>query len=512
MKLLALFVSLHFILCSLYSNEQPPCAVVIFGATGDLTARKLLPAIYNLAQKGNLSEDLIIVGASRNAYTHEEFRALMQKAVSTYSKTKSIDIDFWKKFESKIFYQQVNFGEDVGYENLHSLLTQLNGQYETKGNRLYYLATPPSYFTTIIERLSKHCLVYKSTEACNSWSRVVIEKPFGRDLESAIELQNLISQHLDESQIFRIDHYLGKEGVQNLITFRFANAFVEPIWNRQYIDNIQITISEDIGIGSRAQFWEETGYLRDIVQNHLMQLLALVTMEQPNNLSSESIHLAKINALNAIRPISSHEVDQMVVRGQYGPGSIHGSLVPGYLQEEGVPPQSTVETYLAAKLFIDNERWTGVPFYIRGGKRMPYQTAEIVVTLKRAPLANLTTPNAIVIRIQPNPGIFLRALCKVPGTSNELQPLIFGYLPESLFNKSAPEAYEKLLYDCLNGDRCHFVQGEEQIAAWRILTPILNHWKDSSPDIIPTYPSGTWGPAEADRILMKDCHQWLLLD
>jgi len=478
MKLFTLFISFYLTVFSLVASE--PCAIVIFGATGDLTARKLLPAIHNLAQEGNLSEDLIILGASRNEYSHEEFRSLMQKAVSAHSK-KPLDIDFWKRFEKKIFYQQLNFAGDEGYHNLQTLLSQFDQEYGTQGNRLYYLATPPSYFTAVIERLSNHHLVYPIPH--QSWSRVVIEKPFGTDLDSAIELQNLISQHLDESQIYRIDHYLGKEGVQNLLAFRFANTVVEPIWNRQYIDNVQITISEDIGIGSRAQFWEETGYLRDIIQNHLMQLLAIVAMEPPTDLSSDNIHQAKIEALNAIRPISPH----MVVRGQYTQGMIHGSPVVGYRQEKGVPSQSTVETYVAAKLFIDNDRWRDVPFYIRGGKRLPYQTAEVVVNLK--------TNNAIIIRIQPHPGIFLgtQAIHQKP-------------------QQPTPEAYEKLLYDCLNGDSSLFVRGEEQIAAWRILTPILNHWRASGADNIPSYPSGSWGPIEGEQLLMEQGHQWLLLE
>jgi len=333
----------------------------------------------------------------------------------------------------------------------------------------------------------------------------MIEKPFGYDLDSAIELQEEISKYLTQSQLYRIDHYLGKEGVHNLLSLRFQNGLFEPLWNSQYIDNVQVTVSEDIGIGTRANFWEGTGYLRDVFQNHIMQLLALTTMEQPEDLTAESIHAAKLDLLKAIRP-------DRFIRGQYASGTIQGEPVAGYLQEEGVPENSQVETYVAAKLFVDNSRWHGVPFYIRGGKRLPKRTAEIVITFKKEDQTSSQIANAIIIRIQPDAGVFLRMETKEPGIGGRTQPVVFGYTPESYFNKISPDAYEKLFYDCIKGDSNLFVEGEEQIAAWRLLTPVLERWESPSTEKVHPYPAGTWGPLEVDQMLQKDGREWHLLE
>lgn len=490
-------------------EENPPCVVVIFGATGDLTARKLVPALYNLANEGHLSESTVVVGYARRNYTNEVFRKQMGDAVDLYSRTKPKDEALWRTFADKIFYHQGTFEQDQAYEDLQQFLADIDARFGTQGNRIYYLATPPENFTTIIDKLKSHGLVY---DACDTtkWSRVIIEKPFGTDLDSAIALQEFISKRLHESQAYRVDHYLGKEGVQNLMALRFENRLFEPIWNHQHIDNVQITLSEDIGIGTRGNFWEQTGAMRDLVQNHVMQLLAITAMEPPSEPNAKAIHDEKMKVLQAIRPIPFNEIDRFFIRGQYGTGVVKGNKVPGYRQEQDVSETSTVETYVAAKLFIDNERWQGVPFYIRAGKRLPKQTTEIVVTFKAKPDQ---AANVMFIRIQPNMGVFLKTLAKVPGLfSKSLKPVISGYTIESNFGLASPEAYEKLIYDSIHGDSSLFVQAEEQIAAWRLLTPVLQHWQKKTIANFPNYDAGTWGPDEADLLLHDQGHHWELLE
>lgn len=495
-----------------FENEITPCVIVIFGATGDLTARKLLPAVYNLVYERHLSEHIAIVGFARGKHTHKTFREQMSEAIDKFSRTKFRDIGFWSDFENKIFYNQSDFEEDQGYENLQKLLWEVDRELGTQGNRIYYLATPSSHFSIIIKKLYEHRLIYDPKSLNKKWSKVIIEKPFGSDLDSAMDLQKDISTYLDDSQVYLMDHYLGKEGVQNLLTLRFENALFEPLWNNKHIDNIQITLSEDIGIGSRARFWEETGSLRDVVQNHLMQLLAIIAMEPPVSLNASHIHEEKIKVLNAIRPFPLNEMNNYVVCGQYGPGEVNGVSIPGYKQEKGVLDTSMAETFIAAKIFIDNFRWEGIPFYIRAGKRLPKQTTEIVVTFKNQnPAINQTLSNAIFIRIQPNTSIFIKTLSKVPMLGKNIKPVLFGYNSDSFFKKSSPEAYEKLLYDCIKGDHSLYVEAEEQFAAWRLLTPVLNYWK-SRPEKIQTYDAGTWGPSSADQILMENGHQWQLLE
>ncbi len=475
------------------SNPQAaPCTVIIFGATGDLTARKLVPAIYNLAHDAHLAPQTAVVGFARRQHTHETFRKQMGLALTQFSRIK--DPSFQADFENKIFYNPSDFDQDQGYENLKTLLSEID---QTSGNRLYYLATSPSYFCTIIQKLHEHGLISQPNDT--KWSRVILEKPFGNDLSSAIHLHKTISRYLAKDQIYLMDHYLGKEGVQNLLTLRFENALFEPLWNNQYIDNIQITLAEDIGIGTRANFWEQTGSLRDVFQNHLMQLLAMIAMESPVSLEASHIQEEKVKVLNALRIFQ-------VIRGQYGPGMVHGIAVPGYHKEKGVSETSSAETFVASKLFIDNPRWEGVPFYIRGGKRLAKQTTEIVVTFKNSSLSN-----ALFIRIQPNAGVFLKTLSKVPGLDKNVAPVLFGYKTDAFFKMSSPEAYEKLFYDCIKGDHSLFVSAEEQLIAWALLTPVLNDWK-LHPETMRTYEAGAWGPCEADEMLKEQGHQWLLYD
>lgn len=496
-----------------FNNEcidgTAPCTVVIFGATGDLTARKLIPALYHLDKENHLSPQTAVVGFARGVLNDESFRNRMKDAVKQFSRTKTQEDELWNIFESKLFYHQSDYDQDEGYANLKERLSQIAQERGTQGNCIFYLATPPSTFPAIIQKLHEHGLIYDPND--EKWSRVIIEKPFGDHLDSAILLQEHISKYLDESQIYRMDHYLGKEGVQNLLTFRFQGALFEPLWNSQYIDNIQITMSEDIGIGTRGSFWEETGFLRDVFQNHLMQLLAMVAMEPPSSLTASHIHAEKINVLNAIRPFPLSEIDQHVIPAQYGPGQIHGSEVLGYRQENNVSEFSIVETFLAAKLFIDNDRWNGVPFYIRGGKRLPKQTTEIAVTFKKSnPLINQA--NVLFIRIQPNTGIYLKTVSKVPMLDKEVKSVTFGFNPDKFFEKSSPEAYEKLIYDSIRGDSSLFVQAEEQLAAWKLLSPILDYWKANPVSQLPSYEAGTWGPQAADELLSENGHEWLHLD
>jgi glucose-6-phosphate 1-dehydrogenase len=484
---------------SLSAKVPDPCVIVIFGATGDLTARKLVPAIYHLGLEGQIDENTAIVGFARGQHNHQSFREAMSTALDKFSRTKNPE--YWAHLREHIFYNQADVGDDTGYEQLKELLDQIDSELGTKGNRIFYLSTPPSYFPEIIKKLSEHELIYAPTSS--KWSRVIIEKPFGNDLQSAIDLQTIISERLDESQVFRMDHYLGKEGVQNILTLRFQNGLFEPLWNHQHIDNVQITMSEEIGIGTRARLWEETGALRDFFQNHLMQILALVAMEPPSSCEAASIHEAKIKVLNQIRPFPKDRLNHWIISGQYGPGSIQGNHVVGYQEEENVPKDSLAATYIAAKLFIDNPRWEGVPFYIRGGKRMAKQSLEVVINFKNS-------NNALIMRIQPHAGIYLKVVSKVPHLQTQYDHAVFGFQPETYFHKQAAEAYEKLILDCMSGDNRLFVDVEEHMASWKLLDPVLKVWKEDStkPEL---YEAGSGGPSAADRLLENN-HVWQLLE
>lgn len=496
------------------NKAAEPCVMVIFGATGDLTARKLLPALYNLAREGGLPSHFACVGFARREKDHALFRKEMHEAVNRFSRSQPIEETLWENFSPQLFYHQAEFHDDQGYESLRNFLEELDRKFNTKGNRVFYLSTQPSSFPLIIEKLSQHKLIYPVSENSAPWSRVIIEKPFGHDLDSAVDLQNHILKFLKESQIYRIDHYLGKETVQNLLVFRFSNPIFESIWNNRYIDNIQITVSEEIGIGSRGHFWEEAGMLRDIVQNHMMQLLSLVGMEPPTNLSADAIHDEKVKVLQSIRPFPMKEFDSLVVRGQYGPGFINGTAVCGYREENNVAPNSSVETYAALTLFIDNWRWSGVPFYLRAGKRLPKRVTEISVTFNSVPPGCLfqlsdrpLTSNTLVIRIQPDEGIALKMNCKVPGLNGSIQPVKMDFRYSSYFGLTPPEAYERLLCDCMAGDSTLFARADEVLTSWKLLTPVLERWKKPASSF-PNYAAGTWGPVAADQMLAKSGRQW----
>ena len=497
------------------------CILVIFGATGDLTARRLIPALYNLFLAGQLPSNFACVGFARRDKDDEIFRQEMHEAVNNFSRTKPINEQVWKEFREKIFYHKSEFHEDEGYEKLNTKLQELDKKLGTKGNRVYYLSTQPSFFPLVVEKLSQHNLLYNPDVVKDKWSRVIIEKPFGQDLKSAIELQNDLVKHLHESQIFRIDHYLGKETVQNLLVFRFGNPIFESIWNNNHIDNVQLTVSEDLGIGTRGHFFEEAGMLRDIVQNHMMQLLSLVAMEPPVSLKAQSIHDEKVKVLSSIRPLPLKNLESTVVRGQYGPGFINRAAVRGYREEDNVDPKSSVETYVALKLFIDNWRWSGVPFYLRAGKRLPKRITEIAITFKHAPgfLFQKDTsridPNVLVIRIQPDEGISLKMNCKVPGQGTIIQPVMMDFRYGSYFGMTPPEAYERLICDCMAGDRTLFARDDEVMASWKLLSPILDVWNATPAKRLPQLPCRKLGPTcsrVATRILRKRMEVNLMIE
>lgn len=499
------------------SKAVDPCIIVIFGATGDLTARKLFPALYNLARDGQLPNHFACVGFARRPKQNEEFRQEMHDAIGKFSRVTPIDENLWSTFSNQIFYHTSEFHEDKGYEELRVLLENLDKQFGTSGNRIFYFSTQPSFFTTIIEKLSSHGLIYDTGKVSDKWSRVIIEKPFGYDYESAVNLQKFVIHHLNESQIYRIDHYLGKETVQNLMIFRFANSIFEAFWNNHYVDHVQITVGEEIGIGSRGAFFEEAGILRDIVQNHMMQLLTLTAMEPPSHISANAIRDEKVKVLQALRPIDLSNFNKYVVRGQYGPGFINGEPVVGYRSEKNVNPQSSVETYAALKLYIDNWRWSGVPFYLRAGKRLPKRASEIAIVFNEVPGVLFSQGgkrnerNVLVIRIQPNEGISLRINCKVPGPSSPIQPVKMDFRYGSYFGLTPPEAYERLIYDCIQGDGTLFARGDEVLISWKWFDPILKRWQESIPSDFPNYQSGTWGPKAADELLLRDGRSWRLI-
>lgn len=494
-----------------------PCVAVIFGATGDLTSRRLVPALYNLNREGLLPAHYACVGFARRDKDHDQFRKEMETAVNQHSRVTPVDPKLWENFAERLFYHTSEFDNDEGYERLKTLLEELDTRFGTRGNRVFYLSTQPSFFPTIVQKLHQHGLIVNPSEESERFSRVIIEKPFGHDYSSAVELQQHISQYLHESQIYRIDHWLGKETVQNLLVFRFANSIFESLWNSNHIDHVQITVAESLGVGSRGRFWEEAGMLRDIVQNHVMQLMALVAMEPPVRLEADAIRDEKVKVVQSIRPVDMNAFEKYVVRGQYGPGFIEGENVPGYRQEDNVAPDSKVETYAALQLFVDNWRWAGVPFYIRSGKRMPKRCTEIAIEFKSAPgiLFHQDTrplePNVLVIRIQPDEGISFKLNCKVPGLNSPIQPVKMDFRYGSHFGATPPEAYERLICDCMAGDSTLFARNDEVLAAWRLMTPIIKRWEDTPVSSFPNYEAGSWGPREADLMLARENRKWRLV-
>ncbi|MDR2539332.1 MAG: glucose-6-phosphate dehydrogenase [Chlamydiales bacterium] len=493
-----------------------PCILIIFGATGDLTARKLLPALYNLAREGQLPPQFACVGFARKKKTNELFRKEVKEALDQFSRVKPIDESLWKHFQEQIFYYQSEFHDERGYKRLQAFLQTLDVKLDTRGNRVFYLATQPSFFLLICENLHKADLIYKPQER-KKFSRLIIEKPFGYDLSSAQDLQQKLLCFLQEDQIYRIDHYLGKETVQNILVFRFANSLFESLWNRHYIDHVQITVAESMGIGTRGAFWEEAGLLRDIVQNHMMQLLSLMAMEPPINLKADSIRNEKVKVLQAIRPFNEEDMNQHVIRGQYSSGYINAEPVVGYREEKNVSAISNVETFTALRLFIDNWRWSGVPFYLRAGKRLPKRATEIALVFKHPPGILFQNPakkneaNVLALRIQPDEGTSLKINCKVPGLIGPIQPVKMDFRYGSYFGINPPEAYERLILDCMLGDNTLFARQDEVYNSWKFITPILEYFSVNIDKGFPNYAAGSWGPKATDQLLLQDKRKWRLI-
>ncbi len=485
-----------------------PTTLVIFGATGDLARRKLLPAVYNLAHEGALPERFQLVGVSRGEQTDEEYRQAAIESVETFSR-RPPDPDVLARLFAEVRYVQGAFDDPAGYERLDAALAELDEAGGLPLNRCFYLSTAPSFFPVIVERLGAQGL-HRHEDAD---VRVVIEKPIGRDLESAQELNRRVLDVLEEKQVFRIDHYLGKETVQNMLAFRFANGLFEPVWNRNYIDNVQITASEDIGIGTRAGYYDESGALRDLVQNHMLQLLTLLAMEPPVSFTADQVRDEKVKVLRAIPAPDPARIEEVAVRAQYAAGTAAGEDVPGYHGESDVPAESATETYAALRLEVDNWRWAGVPFYLRTGKRLARKVTEIAVTLKPVPHLAFdqagsvgVLPNVLVFTVQPNEGVSLSLGAKIPGTRMSIRPVQMEFLYGTSFLSQSPEAYERLLLDAMRGDLTLFTRVDEVEAQWRIIDPVLRGWAALDGDV-PGYEAGSQGPEQA-HALMVGADRW----
>jgi glucose-6-phosphate 1-dehydrogenase len=493
------------------SQPAGPCVIVIFGAAGDLTQRLLLPAFYNLASTNLLPKDCAIVGVARAAMNTEDFRMKMRHAIQEFA-TVEVNEQLWQTFEQRLYYVTGDFEDARTYQQLEDLLGEIDEDWGTQGNYLYYLATASSFFCNIIQQLGSAGL---TREDNGQWRRVIIEKPFGHDLASAHNLNQRISQVLKERQIYRIDHYLGKETVQNILVFRFGNGIFEHIWNHHYIDHIQITVAETVGVESRGGFYEGVGAIRDMVQNHLFQLLAMIAMEPPVSFDADAVRDEKSKLLKSIQPLSSEAILTQVVRGQYSEGSINGKTLPAYRSEARVAPDSCTETYAALKLTIDNWRWANVPFYLRTGKRLPKRVTEIAVQFKQVPsllfrqtsIDNLT-PNFLVIRIQPSEGIHLHFGAKVPGPHITMKGVEMVFCYANHFGITRSTGYETLLYDCMIGDATLFQRSDNVELGWSVVEPILDVWSTLPPRNFANYAAGTWGPAEANALLARDGRQW----
>jgi len=488
-----------------FSLEPMPtgdsCLLVIFGASGDLTRRKLIPGLYNLACTGCMNPQFEVLGVARTEMTTEEFRAKMRESIPQSSDTRNFNESQWKAFEQRLHY----FAGDITDDQLYTRLRdRLGEKQESSPNHLFYVSTPASVAGPIVEGLARAGLNHND----KGWSRIILEKPFGHDLKSAQELNAVLHKAFDEKNVFRIDHYLGKETVQNILVFRFGNSLFEPVWNRNYIDYVEITAAETVGVEGRAGFYEETGALRDMVANHMLQLLALTAMEPPIEFEADSVRGQKVQALKSIRPMTPEEVAKRTVRGQYGPGEVGGERVPGYREEPGVKSNSLTETFAAVEFYVNNWRWAGVPFYIRTAKRLPRQASEIRVHFKRTPQALFAStpyehlgPNVITMRIQPDDGISIAFDVKQPGDHMRALTVDANFSYETVFGSKGPPAYETLLLDSMRGDATLFTRHDEVEAEWRIITPIEEAWAKMPPPSFPNYAVGSEGPVEADALI-----------
>jgi glucose-6-phosphate 1-dehydrogenase len=492
-----------------FERRVPPCAIVIFGANGDLTKRKLVPSLYRLAYERRIPPAFAILGNSRTAMSDDVFREKMRESVKQFLENSPFDEELWNAFAQKLFYAPGDLNDPAMYEQLGKRLDQIEKTQQTGGNVLFYLSTQPSHYGAVVARLGGAGL-----DEGTGWRRVVIEKPFGHDLESARELDREIHAVFPESDVYRIDHYLGKETVQNILAFRFGNGIFEPVWNRRYINNVQITAAESIGVEGRGAYYQEAGTLRDMIQNHLLQVMSTIAMEPPAVFESNAVRDERAKLLRSIRILKPEDVALNAVAGQYGPARIGGAELPGFRQEPGVDPEAQTDTYAAVTFLVDNWRWAGVPFYIRSGKRMPKRITDIAIRFNAPPLSLFqddgepaVSPNLLVVRIQPEEGISLRFLSKHPGKGMQLRPVSMDFNYGSSFGTRSPTAYETLLVDAMSGDATLYTRQDMVEASWRAVQPVLENWSQRK-FTFPNYEAGTWGPKESDEMLARNGHAW----
>jgi glucose-6-phosphate 1-dehydrogenase len=504
------------------SAAQEPAVLVLFGATGDLSGRKILPALFALWQGKFLPDQISIVGVAIEKYNDDQFRDLARKAVQTHGRLKPASDDEWNQFAALLSYQSVDFSDTASYVNLGQRITAIESQRHMPGNRLFYLAVSPTFFASVIDQLSAQGLIHRYNPSM-PWYRVVIEKPFGRDLTSARALDADIHRFMQEDQIYRIDHYLGKETVLNMMAFRFANAIFEPLLNCEFVDNVQITVAETVGMeGHRGSYYDTAGAIRDVMQNHVLQLLAYAAMDAPGGLKGVNVRTEKLRVLRNLVPITNNNIDKMIVRGQYSAGTVDGEKVPAYRDEFGVAKNSNTETYVALRTQVDLWRWAGVPFLLRTGKRLPKRATEIAIRFKDRQLRHTPSmevemdgvgainqePNVLIFRIQPDEGISLSFVTKQPGMGFSLQPVRMEFDYEHAFHVGLPEAYERLLLDAIKGIPLLFMRSDEVDAQWEFITPIIEAWQKQPPPNFPNYAAGTWGPADADKLVADRQGKW----
>lgn len=495
------------------SNNRPEATVfVIFGFAGDLTWRKLVPALYNLFLEDRLPEQFAILGAGHRHQSDADIKDHLKQGVERFSRRGKTDKDSWDRFIERFSFLQVELKEPKAYAELARKLAGIDKEWQGRASRIFYLALPPPMIEPVVQGLAKAKLHRDRKHA-----RIVVEKPFGHDLESARRLNLLLREVFNEEQIFRIDHYLGKETVQNILAFRFANTLFEPVWNRHYIDHVQITVAEQVGVEHRGHYYDRAGALRDMIQNHLLQILCLVAMEAPVSFNDNEVRNKKVDVLHAIRPILLEQVNRFAVRGQYGGGWIEGEHVQGYRSEPNVSPESATETFAAIKLFVDNWRWQDVPFYLRTGKRLPARISEVSIQFRPVPHQTFPPsavldwrPNRLLIAIQPEEGILIRFEAKYPGPEMRLSPVVMQFYYREAFKVQPPEAYETLLLDVMRGDATLFMRADQAEAAWAVISPILEAWQTNRPTDFPNYQAGTWGPETAEILIAQDGRSWIM--
>jgi glucose-6-phosphate 1-dehydrogenase len=495
---------------SMYTGSSEPCSIILFGASGDLAKRKVIPAMFDLAQNNSLGERYAITGFARTSMTDDSFRGMLGEAAKTISEVGPIDPAKWDAFAANLHYCAGDYADPEAYKRLAAQLDEIDKQKNLCGNRLFYLSTPPEVYQNIIEHLGQAGLAHPTCPG--SWVRIIVEKPFGRDLASAKELNKMVLNVFEEKQVYRIDHYLGKDTVQNLLVLRFGNGIFEPLWNRNYVDHVQITASETLGVERRGGFYETAGALRDMIQSHVLQLTSLVAVEPPASFDATAVRNEKLKVLQSIRPFNLEMVAQSVIRGQYAPGKNGCKTIAGYRDEPGVGRTSRTETFVGMRLLIDNWRWAGVPFYLRTGKRLAKRSTEIMIQFKRAPhivfREREVQPNRLVLNIQPDEGICVSFGAKKPGTEMAIGNVAMNFSYKEGFGGNSRSAYATLLNDCLRGDATLFDRGDSVEAAWSLVDPILDVWSAAKTATVPEYPAGTWGPRESDQLLERDGRQW----